>query len=126
MSLGRKLKNLRIRTRNTLREQSEMWGVSLNSIYRWEHNLAVPRKAMLEKIADHYNVSLESLLSELADSDYQKEEAHPTSRVEHQLLNLFRRMPVGERYKLLGYLERINADSMNEIHVGIAPTNMNS
>ena len=69
MSLGEKLKSLRIREKKTLKEQSEVFGVSLNTVYRWEHNLAVPRKSALIKMAVHYNVSIGWLLDESVDTD---------------------------------------------------------
>jgi len=63
MSIGEKLKNLRLRTGRTLEEQSEILGVSLTSIYRWEHDLAVPLQAVLIKISVVYNVPIGWLLN---------------------------------------------------------------
>ena len=54
MTLGEKLRNLRLKGKKTLHEQSAMLGVSMNSVYRWEHDLAVPRKPMMKALAEHY------------------------------------------------------------------------
>jgi len=100
MSLGEKLRNLRLKTRKTLHEQSAMLGVSMNSVYRWEHDLAVPRKSMLKTLADIYGVSLDWLLSESAAASL-------VSDVEQNLLGMFRKLPDSSRYKVLGYVERM-------------------
>ena len=100
MSLGEKLRNLRLKTKKTLQEQSEIFGVSMNSVYRWEHDLAVPRKSMLREMAEHYSVPVEWLLSESAAASL-------VSDIEQKLLSMFRQLPDRSRYKVLGYVERM-------------------
>jgi len=100
MTLGEKLRNLRVRTKKTLSEQSKILHVSMNSIYRWEHDLTVPRKPMLKVMADYYGVPLEWLLLEGSL-------AALVSDVEHNLLGMFRKLPDNNRYKILGYVERM-------------------
>ena len=100
MSLGEKLRNLRLKTRKTLFEQSRILGVSMNSVYRWEHDLTVPRKSMLKMMADHYGVPLDWLLSENSSASL-------VSEVEQNLLGMFRKLPDHCRYKVLGYVERM-------------------
>jgi len=100
MSLGEKLRNLRLKTKKTLSEQSKMLKVSMNSVYRWEHDLAVPRKPMLRNMADFYGVPLDWLLTESASASL-------VSEVEQNLLGMFRKLPDNSRYKVLGYVERI-------------------
>jgi len=100
MSLGEKLRNLRLKTRKTLHEQSKILGVSMNSVYRWEHDLTVPRKAMLRTMADHYAVPLDWLLSEGSATSR-------ISKTELSLLELFRKLPDNSRYRVLGYVERM-------------------
>jgi len=100
MSLGEKLRSLRLKTKKTLTEQSRILQVSMNSIYRWEHDLAVPRKPMLRIMADYYGVPLDWLLLEGAS-------AALVSEVEHNLLGMFRKLPDTNRYKILGYVERM-------------------
>jgi len=100
MSLGEKLRNLRLKTRKTLVEQSELLGVSMNSVYRWEHGLAVPRKPMLKKMADYYGVPLDWLLSDTASTAL-------VSDVEQSLIGMFRKLPDKSRYRVLGYVERM-------------------
>jgi len=100
MSLGEKLRNLRLKTRKTLNEQSKILGVSMNSVYRWEHDLTIPRKSMLKIMADYYGVPLDWLLSESAAASL-------VSEVEQSLLGMFRKLPDNSRYKVLGYVERM-------------------
>ena len=100
MSLGEKLRNLRLKTKKTLTEQSRILKVSMNSVYRWEHDLSIPRKPMLRKMADYYGVPLDWLLLEGASSSL-------VSEVEQDLLGMFRKLPDNNRYKILGYVERM-------------------
>jgi len=100
VSLGEKLRNLRLKTKKTLHEQSQLLGVSMNSVYRWEHDLAVPRKSMLKTMADYYAVPLDWLLSEGASASL-------VSDIEQKLLCMFRKLSDNSRYKVLGYVERM-------------------
>jgi len=100
MSLGEKLRNLRLRTKKTLTEQSKILKVSMNSVYRWEHDLAMPRKPTLRKMADYYGVPLDWLMMEGASSSI-------VSETEQNLLGMFRKLPDNNRYKILGYVERM-------------------
>jgi len=100
MSLGEKLRNLRLRTKKTLTEQSRILKVSINSVYRWEHDLAMPRKPTLRKMADYYGVPLDWLMMEGTSSSI-------VSDTELNLLGMFRKLPDNNRYKILGYVERM-------------------
>ena len=117
MKIGEKLKSLRLRMRKTLKEESEVLGVSLNSVYRWEHDLALPRKSMLKNIADYYKVDLEWLLQE----DAAEENAEHAGEVfpfeygpEQQLLKIFRKLSPNDQYKVLGYIERIYVEDFDK------------
>jgi transcriptional regulator with XRE-family HTH domain len=72
----------------------------MNSVYRWEHNLAIPRKAMLRTMADYYAVPLDWLLSESASASL-------VSDNEQKLLGMFRKLSDNNRYKVLGYMEHM-------------------
>ena len=116
MSLGEKLKSLRLRMRKTLKEESEILGVSLNSVYRWEHDLAAPRKTMLKKIADYYEVPYEWLSQ---DGGWE-EQAEKLSvvlpfghSIEQQLLRFFRKLSDSDQYKVLGYIERLYVEDFD-------------
>ena len=100
MSLGDKLRNLRLKTRKTLREQSRLIGVSMNSVYRWEHDLTIPRKPTLKLMADYYGVPLDWLLTEDTSASLVNE-------TEQNLLGMFRKLPDKTRYKVIGYVERM-------------------
>ena len=106
MSLGGTLRALRLKSKKTLREQSQIFRVSMNTVYRWEHDLAVPRKPVLKQMAEHYSVSLDWLLSE---------ESSPSlvSDIEQQLLVMFRKLPDNDKYKVLGYIERMCTEIFN-------------
>lgn len=100
MTLGEKLKNLRLRTKRTLDEQSKLLKVSMNSVYRWEHDLAVPRRPVLKIMADYFGVPLDWLMADNSTASL-------TSDSEQNLLSMFRKLPDSTRYKVLGYVERI-------------------
>ena len=100
MSLGEKLKNLRLKTRKTLSEQSRILNVSMNSVYRWEHDLALPRKPILKMMADYYGVPIDWLLSDTSAASL-------ISESEQMLISMFRKLPDNSRYKILGYVERM-------------------
>jgi len=100
MSLGEKLRNLRLKTRKTLCEQSRILNVSMNSVYRWEHDLAVPRRPILKMMADYFGVPLDWLMSDVSASSLVCES-------EQILISMFRKLPDNSRYKVLGYVERM-------------------
>ena len=103
MSLGDKLKSLRLREKNTLQEQSEVLGVSMNSVYRWEHDLAIPRNSMLKAMSEYFNVPLEWLLLERAGESAEDD-------IEQQLLSMFRKLSPNSKYKVLGHIEHMCID----------------
>ena len=100
MSLGDKLRSLRIKSKKTLKEQSSIFSVSMNTVYRWEHNLASPRKSVLKRIAEHYSVPMEWLLSDNSSASL-------VSETEHKLLSMFRKLTDNNRFKVLGYVEHM-------------------
>jgi transcriptional regulator with XRE-family HTH domain len=112
MSIGERLKTLRVSMNRTLREQSEVLDVSLNSIYRWEHDMVKPKISMLEKMAEVYDVSLNYLLQ--GDNDEEDIEQIGESNIEQQLLKMFRKMPENKKHKILGYIERIYIENIEE------------
>ncbi|MDR0248420.1 MAG: helix-turn-helix domain-containing protein [Oscillospiraceae bacterium] len=59
MSMGEKIRSLRAGQGKTLRETGDIFGVKLNTVYRWEHNITAPRAVMLNKMSEHYGVPLE-------------------------------------------------------------------
>lgn len=110
MNLGEKLRYLRRDKDLTLEKQSELLGVSLNTVYRWEHNLTRPRANVLRKIAKLYNVSPEWLAEENEESLTGGDAGQAAPRdldTERHLLRMFRSLPTNERYLVLGYAERI-------------------
>ena len=111
MNMGKRLKGLRQDKNLTLKEAGAVLGVSLNSVYRWEHDLAVPRKEMLNKMADIYQVSLKWLLYGVnGEEGYIV--MHPDEEFEQNLLKICRRLPENSRYKVLGYAERMWIEEM--------------
>jgi len=117
MTIGTKLKNLRLKHKKTLKEQSARLGVSLNSVYRWEHDLATPRKSVLKRISEYYGVPLEWLLHESSENNPMEnasEAVQPESSIEWQLIKMFRNLTENNKYKILGYVERICIEEMEQ------------
>jgi len=118
MSIGGKLKNLRLKMKKTLKDESEIFDVSINTVYRWEHGLTIPRKSSLKKIAAYYNVSMDWLLDDSGaentkcDGRINTEESQNIA--EQLLLRMFRKLSDNKKYKILGYIERICVEDMDE------------
>lgn len=108
MNFGEKLRYLRQKERKTLEEQGGLFGVKLNTVFRWEHNQTRPNRPTLEKIAEYYDVSTSWLLQE--SNDYNIEglntAASSTSEVEQRIIRILSKLPENEKYKILGYVER--------------------
>jgi transcriptional regulator with XRE-family HTH domain len=100
MSLGDKIRALRVKGRKTLQQQSEILGVSINSVYRWEHDMSVPRKSVLNELARYYSVPVDWLLSESTSASL-------VSDTEQKILVMYRKLPDNSRFKVLGYVERM-------------------
>ena len=114
MSIGEKLRSLRLKMKRTLREQSETFGVSLNSVYRWEHDLAAPRKTVLKKMADFYGVPFNWLIdSSAADDEYVGAALYPESNLEQQLLRTFQKLSENKKHQVLGYIERMYMEELD-------------
>jgi len=116
MGIGEKLKKLRTGMKKTLKDESEIFDVSINTVYRWEHGLTAPRKSSLKKIAAYYNVSLEWLISDSEDESLQYDGCilNPENNTEQLLLKMFRKLSENNKYKLLGYIERICVEDVGE------------
>ena len=119
VTLGKKLRNLRQKERQTLKEQSKIFDVSLNSIYRWEHDITMPKNSTLLKIAEFYDVSLDWLLAENPVEDKLVDSiSHTGSNEEQQLLSMFRKFSDSNKYRVLGYVEHmiVNEDLKRNEH----------
>ena len=116
MTVGEKLKYLRSKVKKTLKEQSDTFGVSLNSVYRWEHDLASPKRQMLKKMAEYYEVPLEWLLQDSNDEDDLdiNGAAVPESNDEQKLLKMYRKLSGNNKYKVLGYVERVYIETLDQ------------
>lgn len=116
MSIGERLKSLRLENNKTLRELGEIFDVSLNTIYRWEHDQIIPRKHTLAKIAEYYDVPVGSILQRRnTDSDNLEHARHvrkgrganTAKDIDLELLTMFRKLPENSKHKVLGYVEGI-------------------
>ena len=124
--IGEKLRNLRLNSKRTLEEQSILLGVSLNSVYRWEHDLASPKKPVLDKVIDLYGVPLNWLLSDggtgggqapaagQGQAQHSANPPHSDDSTEAQLLKIFKKLSEQDKYKVLGYVERICVENMDK------------
>jgi len=104
MTLGEKLRHLRLRTKKTLHEQGRILKVSMNSVYRWEHDIAVPRRSMLKKMADHFETPLDWLLSDIAAPSLARD-------LEDTLLAIFRELPDVLKHKTIKIIETIHIEA---------------
>jgi len=93
-----------------MKEESKIFDVSENTVYKWEHNLNVPRKSVLKKIAYFYSIPFEWLLH--GDTVEAEENSEYTVFIlnredERELIEMFTRLPNIKRYKIIKYAERI-------------------
>ena len=116
MSVGNRIKTLRNGAKRTLKEQSEILGVSLNSVYRWEHDMVTPRKAALDKIADLYDVTAEWILrGDTVEPNYSYFGSMSIDRnPETRLIRMYRTLSSRSKYRILGYVERLCVEDMDD------------
>ena len=115
MTIGEKLRDLRQNMKKTLKEQSATFGVTINSIYRWEHNQAIPRTSVLKKMADYYGVPLEWLVHEDAEETrFDSTVVQYDDTNEKKLLQMYKKLSTVNKYKILGYVERIYIENLEE------------
>jgi len=116
VTIGETLRSFRLKKKRTLKEQSEALGVSVNSVYRWEHDLALPRKSALKKMAATFGVTIERLLqgNSLDNVDRFSGSIYYDDNTEQQLLSMFRKLSEPDKYRLLGYIERICVEDMDD------------
>ena len=117
MTVGEKLRCMRLMSNKTLKEQSVAFNVSLNTVCRWEHGLASPRKSRMSQIADHYDIPLK-WLSQESDEGYMSvlasEAEAPENELERQLLRMFRKLTNSGRYEAMSLIERIYREGTDD------------
>jgi len=101
VDLGTKLHLRRKINGETLKEQSEIFGVSINTIWRWEQGISKPRACNVKKIAHHYGITNEQLFEE-------SNLVHPKS--EQQLLHVFRGLSPPNQAKVLNFIDGLKPD----------------
>jgi transcriptional regulator with XRE-family HTH domain len=121
MSLGEKLKNLRLRDKRTLKAQSELCGVKLNTVFRWEHDLAVPRESEIKMLAELHGVPAAWLA---LDSDV--DDRGEFSSIDQRLFNMFDKLSTNQKYQILGYIERVYVEGPNHANSANSVNSVNS
>jgi len=109
MSLGEKLRKLRLKEKRTLQAQSELCGVKLNTVFRWEHDMAKPKEAELERIAELHGIPA-AWLSRDCDANNSAE----SGNIDQQLFSLFEKLSDSQKYMILGYIERVCAEGLKK------------
>ena len=116
MTIGERLRLLRHRAKMTLKDQSALLHVSINTIYRWERDICVPRKTMLSRLAECYNVSAEFLLygDSMESETEHGDDIHPKD-LGHQLLRMFEKLSVSSKYDVLKYVGLKCIEDVNKL-----------
>jgi len=108
MSLGKKLKERRAVAKLTLTEAGEIFGVSYNTVYRWEHDMCIPRRPTLKKLSEVYGVPYHRLLAGIADNtDGCDNLLIPETAVEKKIMEKLKTMSFDDRNKVLKYVDFI-------------------
>ncbi|MCL2166463.1 MAG: helix-turn-helix domain-containing protein [Clostridiales bacterium] len=113
MTVGKRIRSMRHNANMTLKELSAEIRVSLNTIYRWEHEIAVPRKEALRRIAEVFQVPLKWLLYGVTVEEGNAA-LRPDEIFEQNLLRICRKLSDTSKYKILGYAERVWVEEMKE------------
>jgi len=100
MKLGKKLRILRETNSLTMKQLSEILGISVNSIYRHEKGHSRPRGGTLKRIAEFYKVPIEYFGMLGADAEL-------VTDAEKELLKAFRKLSTSGKYKAVGYIEHM-------------------
>ena len=113
-----------MKNKKTLKDIGRVFNVSINTVYRWEHDLTAPRKSSLKKAAAFYNVPFEWLISDSMSDDEENVQIdrdrtdicimNIENDTEQKLLKMFRKVSESNKYKILGYLERICVEGMDK------------
>ena len=112
-NISERLRKLRLNTKKTLKEMSKILNVSLNTVYRWEHGLSIPRKSVLKKIAGYHNVPFEWLLyGNVGDDDVI---LNPDVSAEQKIMEMVRDLTEQSKYRVMGYIERICVENESSI-----------
>jgi transcriptional regulator with XRE-family HTH domain len=113
MNSGSKLRELRKKAGKTLQEAAEIFGVKLNTVYRWEHDQAAPDCEMLKKIAEYYGAPIEWLLRDNSDgagggmAESENAAQHGANGVEQRIAKIMKKLPENCKHRILGYIEHI-------------------
>lgn len=73
MKFNEKLKQLRIKNNETQTDLAEFLNITFQSVSKWEKGICLPNIEIIKEIANHYNVTLDSLLLEYEDVKEVKE-----------------------------------------------------
>lgn len=79
MTIGQRLREIRIGSGQTIATVSQECGISPASLYNWESGKQLPTISSLHKLADFYGVPADSLLNLRNKTQYKR---HPSTRVE--------------------------------------------
>jgi transcriptional regulator with XRE-family HTH domain len=83
-------------------------------VYRWEHELCLPRNSVLKKMATFYGVSYDWLVT-----GDEKENAKigngsdSEKNIEQKILKMMGKLSENGKYNVIGYIERIIMEEEN-------------
>jgi len=109
MNAGGKLRELRKKDNKTLQEAADIFGVKLNTVYRWEHDQAIPDYTMLKRIAEYYGAPLDWLLRDSPADGAEHDPAYLSgvSGIELRIMKIIKKLPENCKHRVLGYVEHI-------------------
>lgn len=91
-----------------MKSQSELCGVKLNTVFRWEHDIARPKETELKKIAELHGVPVAWLTQDCDIKNCTEDD-----RVNKQLFSMFDKLSYGQKHNILGHIERIYVEGSN-------------
>ena len=82
MSIGRMIKQLRQEAKLTQRQFSAIFGVSQQSVQKWESGISQPELKIILQMANHFNISLDALI--LGDDSRDTRDVRKTHSIKPQ------------------------------------------
>ena len=113
MNLGNKLTQLRKEKHLSQKELSILLNISTGTVGMWETDKRKPDLEMVLKIADFYNITLDSL--------FEREEATPSntltkslSEADEKILTLYRKLNTVNRDIILGEIQKLLKEQIRD------------
>ena len=113
MNLGNKLTQLRKEKHLSQKELSILLNISTGTVGMWETDKRKPDLEMVLKIADFYNISLDSLF-EREETTPSSTFTKPLSEADEKILTLYRKLNTVNKDIILGEIQKLLKEQIRD------------